>query len=74
MTEIRTIGVIGLGAMGGGIAEVCALWPATTRSWSRPRPLLAAGPGLPDRVKASLDGRPVAKGKLAAPTAPPPRR
>jgi len=61
-TKIQSIGVIGGGLMGTGIAEVCALagFPTT---------LVKATPGDPggakDRIKASLDGR-VAKGKLEA--------
>jgi 3-hydroxybutyryl-CoA dehydrogenase len=60
--EITTVGIIGSGLMGTGIAEVCALAGYDTV-------LVKATPGSPqgglDRIKASLDGR-VAKGKLAA--------
>jgi 3-hydroxybutyryl-CoA dehydrogenase len=60
--EISTVGIVGAGLMGTGIAEVCALAGYDTV-------LIKATPGAPtsalDRIKASLDGR-VAKGKLAA--------
>jgi 3-hydroxybutyryl-CoA dehydrogenase len=59
-TKIQSIGIIGGGLMGTGIAEVCALA-------GLPTTLVKATPGdagpLKDKVKASLDGR-VAKGKL----------
>ena len=61
-TKIQSIGIIGAGLMGTGIAEVTALAGIPTT-------LVKATPGDPagalGRVKASLDGR-VAKGKLEA--------
>ncbi len=61
-TQIRTIGIVGAGLMGTGIAEVCALA-------GFPTVLVKATPGDASparaRIKASLDGR-VAKGKLDA--------
>jgi 3-hydroxybutyryl-CoA dehydrogenase len=61
-TKIESIGIIGAGLMGTGIAEVAALAGIPTT-------LVKATPGDPasalGRVKASLDGR-VAKGKLDA--------
>lgn len=62
MSEIKTVGVVGAGLMGTGIAEVCALAGLRTI-------LIRATGGDPDaavaRVKKSIDGR-VAKGKLEA--------
>lgn len=62
MSEIKTVGVVGAGLMGTGIAEVCALAGLRTI-------LIRATGGDPDaavaRVKKSIDGR-VAKGKLDA--------
>jgi 3-hydroxybutyryl-CoA dehydrogenase len=62
MIEIRTVGIVGAGLMGTGIAEVCALAGFRTI-------LIRATGGDPtaalDRVKKSLDAR-VAKGKLDA--------
>lgn len=62
MIEIQTVGIVGAGLMGTGIAEVCALAGLRTI-------LIRATGGDPtaalDRVKKSLDAR-VAKGKLDA--------
>jgi 3-hydroxybutyryl-CoA dehydrogenase len=62
MIEIQTVGIVGAGLMGTGIAEVCALAGFRTI-------LIRATGGDPsaalDRVKKSLDAR-VAKGKLEA--------
>jgi 3-hydroxybutyryl-CoA dehydrogenase len=64
-TKVQSIGVIGAGLMGSGIAEVCALA-------GFPTILVKATPGDPatalDRVRASIDGR-VARGKLDGTTA-----
>src|SRR5688572_27042021 len=62
MIEIQTVGIVGAGLMGTGIAEVCALAGLRTI-------LIRATGGEPDaaiaRVKKSLDAR-VSKGKLDA--------
>jgi 3-hydroxybutyryl-CoA dehydrogenase len=62
MIEIQTVGIVGAGLMGTGIAEVCALAGLRTI-------LIRATGGDPAaavaRVKKSIDGR-VAKGKLDA--------
>jgi 3-hydroxybutyryl-CoA dehydrogenase len=60
--DIETVGVVGGGLMGSGIAEVAALagYPTVLVKATAGRPATAAL----DRVRASLAGR-VAKGKLA---------
>ena len=62
MIEIQTVGIVGAGLMGTGIAEVCALAGLRTI-------LIRATGGDPaaavERVKKSLDAR-VSKGKLDA--------
>jgi 3-hydroxybutyryl-CoA dehydrogenase len=62
MLEIKTVGIVGAGLMGTGIAEVCALAGLRTV-------LIRATGGDPaaavERVRASLQGR-VARGKLDA--------
>jgi 3-hydroxybutyryl-CoA dehydrogenase len=60
MNEITTIGVVGAGQMGAGIAQVCAMSGFTTLLWDGSSPALERGiGGIKERLSQA-----VAKGKL----------